>query len=494
VIWQEIASRTPPLPNWAIGAQNGYAASNAVSSLPTLSLPSAAQLFLYIVVYIVVVGPLNYLVLRRMRRRELAWLTIPGLVLVFSGLALLAGFRLKGNDTIINQMSIVFGHVDGEQLRVQSLLGLYSPRRSTFDLSLPGEVVVRPFGASFGGLSGGGNIDAVERDRDIFVKGIRVDVGGVQTFVADGYQPSPAVTGNVVLRSTGNDLLLDLTVQNNGQETLENATVLVGLNAIPLGDLEPGALVTISEPFSTALSSSFGGGMSTSFVPTGPATSPLALNYSTILGTTSYFDDRDAYPRWQLLEALAAEYGAYSNSSQPGTATLIAWSDEEQLDVGLINSEFEKQTTTLYLLEMPLTQTVIGTQAITVPKALLSWQVLGENGVYDPAISDFYLPPGWIEYEFRPWPEFQFLDINELSVVLRQPEGVPAQPLPRTQLWDWQQDLWVTLDEAEWGQTPVEEFGFYVGPGNTVRIRLQNNGPQGNDILEIYPALTGRLN
>jgi len=92
-IWSEIAVATPQLPAWAIGAQNSYAAGTAVSSLPSLSLPSTVQLIIFLAVYVIVIGPANFLVLKRLHRRELAWITIPALVLIFTIVGLVAGFN-----------------------------------------------------------------------------------------------------------------------------------------------------------------------------------------------------------------------------------------------------------------------------------------------------------------------------------------------------------------------------------------------------------------
>ncbi len=309
ILWQEVISRLPDQPQWYIGFQDGFSANNAVSSLPSFSLPSGMQLFLFLLAYIIVLGPINYLILRRIGRRELAWITIPGLVVIFSAIALLAGFRLKGNNIIINQMSVASGHLDGTDVRVQTVLGLYSPKRDTFDLSFPSGTLVRPFVAGYGELASGGNVKAILQGQEVVVDDIRVDVSGIEPLVADSYQQALAVTGQVALRSEGGDIVLDANLQNNSQVSLENATILLGLTAIPLGDLLPGESAIISQPVNLGSGNLPGSGI-TAFAPVGPSISPLSMNYNTILGTSEYFSDPTAYGRWQLLEALAGSYGS----------------------------------------------------------------------------------------------------------------------------------------------------------------------------------------
>jgi hypothetical protein len=284
-------------------------------------------------------------------------------------------------------------------------------------------------------------------------------------------------------------------VQNNGGVALENAVVLLGSTAIPLGDLQSGANVSASERFSTGQASATPGpgGIATLGAPAGPANSPLSLHFPTLLGTPNYYNDSDVYPRWQLLQSIAPEFRGATGYYPAGTATLVAWSEESQLDVELSDSEFEALATTLYFLELPLSQSLAGGRSVVLPEALLGWRVVDESGLFNPAVSDLYLPTGWIEYEFQPWPEFQAMHVNELAVSLLAPVYSPSQPFPIMQLWDWSQEQWVDVDDADWGLTEIPEPASFLGPGSSVRIRLENASQRGIEILGIHPQLTGDL-
>ena len=77
-LWNLVAASAPPLPFYATGVKQAYAARRAVGTLANLVLPSVWGVALFLAVYVFAVGPLNYIVLRRLKRIELAWLTIPG--------------------------------------------------------------------------------------------------------------------------------------------------------------------------------------------------------------------------------------------------------------------------------------------------------------------------------------------------------------------------------------------------------------------------------
>ena len=72
-----------------------------------VDLPDLGVLFGLLLLYIALIGPINYLVLRRLDRREWAWVTMPVLVGVFAVAAWALGVNLKGTDTIVNQLGIV---------------------------------------------------------------------------------------------------------------------------------------------------------------------------------------------------------------------------------------------------------------------------------------------------------------------------------------------------------------------------------------------------
>ena len=87
------------------------------------------------VVYIALVGPLDYLLLRKvLRRMELTWITFPLIVLVFCGGAWAIARGFKGNELLLNQLDIVDLDSETGLLRGTSLARLFSPATRDFDL------------------------------------------------------------------------------------------------------------------------------------------------------------------------------------------------------------------------------------------------------------------------------------------------------------------------------------------------------------------------
>lgn len=495
VVWNAVATRVPITPPWGLTMQNAYAAETAVSSLPDLSLPSVWQFILFLLIYVVVIGPVNYWILKRRRQLERAWLTIPVIIIIFTGIAYVTGFQLRGNDVLINQMSVAYSRADGEQARVQSLLGLYSPSRTVYDLVLPLDALAHPLQESFGGVESGSNVEAISFGNDVTLQGIRVDISAVETFMAQTVQPALAVDGQAMLESDGTDLLLSATVQNNSDRPLQNVTLLLGDTAVSVGDLGPGDSRTVSQPVGL-----LGSGSSTTLAPGAPrpfggsGSSPLSRHADLILGGTDYFNDAELYPRWQLLLALE------NNSGGPGggfgavpndVVTLTAWTDDTQVDTRLAEGDFETAGATLHLVELPLSQSFATGNQITIPVSLLEWSVLSQENVFSSSVQDLPLNGGTIAFEYLPWPEFQGMEVTDLAVALETPDT--AEPAPLVELWSWEEEGWVQLQDADWGETAVANPTPFIGPDNAVRLRLTDQTQFGVYVNSVHPVITGDL-
>jgi hypothetical protein len=355
--------------------------------------------------------------------------------------------------------------------------------------------VPRPFEASYGSLGGEGNIEAIERAESVVVSDLQVDIGGVETLVADSYQPSPEVSGSVLLKpGSGNDVIVDLYVQNNGPFTLENVTLLVGSAAVSLGDLEPGDSINRAESMAT-LTGTAAGATSYGYVPAPTEASPLLTNTQTILGTSQFYDDRETYSRWQLLQSMMPDYTTNATSYVPVFYTLIAWSDQPQLDLQLRGDDHESMATSLYFLNLPVSQQLSSQSEITVPWSLLNWTVLADDGAYNARIEDLLLRTGSVEFEYTPWSDFRTMQVRDLAIILESATGMSSQRPPQVSLWDWNtgSGMWQTPDVSSWGRIVVDDAERYVGPNNAVRVQLSNPGPESINIRRVYPEITGSL-
>ena len=89
---------------------------SAATSAGDQRIPGIPWLFAAVIGYAVLVGPVNFLVLRKLGRREFAWVTVPLLSLMA-----VAGFWLAGRErlqnTLVNHATVIFAAEDDPQAR-----------------------------------------------------------------------------------------------------------------------------------------------------------------------------------------------------------------------------------------------------------------------------------------------------------------------------------------------------------------------------------------
>ncbi len=213
--------------------------AQALSRLPSLDVPPAELLLAVIIGYILLIGPVSYLVLRRIDRRELAWVTAPLLVIVFSAMTWGIGISLKGSDVIVNQISVVRTTEDGSAAGVSTFAGVFSPTRATYDLTVRGEALLS--GLLYGGMDptfgGIATQYLTEQGDPAHLRGMAIGVFGLQAVRADAvvaYAPSLSVEWKAGLDG------VEGRVTNVGEQTVEDVAIISGAGGLLVGTLEAG--------------------------------------------------------------------------------------------------------------------------------------------------------------------------------------------------------------------------------------------------------------
>lgn len=130
----------PPSPFFnAFGPPSDIASE--LSNVPAVALPSLLLFIVLTALYILLLGPLNFLVLRRLKRRELTWVTVPTLALLCVGSTFGVAFHLKGSTVLLNTVGMVT--LDGSDGPHPATLyvGLFAPVRGDYHLTYDGSAL-----------------------------------------------------------------------------------------------------------------------------------------------------------------------------------------------------------------------------------------------------------------------------------------------------------------------------------------------------------------
>ncbi|QDU63726.1 hypothetical protein Pan216_46070 [Planctomycetes bacterium Pan216] len=227
--------------------------------------------------YILLIGPVDYFVLKRMGRLELTWITFPTLVVVISVAAYFIAHWIKGDALRINQIQIVDVDAESGTLRGSSFMALFSPRIDTYSLTTTPalgtngtwedlgmgasqsdrlvswlgspEDAVRGLSRGGVGLLGRQGYDYEGPDAKGLLD-VPIQVWSVKTFVSRWL----ARAGNVLDADLhAEDVFLTGTVTNNLEVPLEDVMVAYGGQVYLLPKLQPGVAVDIAATRSRTL-------------------------------------------------------------------------------------------------------------------------------------------------------------------------------------------------------------------------------------------------
>ncbi len=224
--------------------QGGYRIANVLRDLPTLALPPVWVFGLVILALILAVGPLNYLLLRRLDRRELAWVTIPLLTLLFTGGIYGYGAGTKGRTTVVNTVSIVRIVPGGRLAEAQSFYGVFTPSRGIRQLPVGRDALLTGF--SFGQRGPGGFGDPDLGGAVRFAQGDSAAVRdasfaqwSLRAVAAQATVDPAPLSLQLNLRPEGSKVVGEI-VNSSGQP-VEDVTLLLDGYYTRLGSLAPGA-------------------------------------------------------------------------------------------------------------------------------------------------------------------------------------------------------------------------------------------------------------
>ena len=194
-------------------------------------------LLLLLMVYLLVIGPVDQFWLKRIGRPMLTWITFPSYVVLFSLLIYFIGYKLRAGESEWNELHLVdvLANGDRAELRGRTYASVYSPSNQRYTLesrqkfaTLRGEFV--------GGWSGGQSSEkaTVLQMGDSFKADIFVPVWTSQLFVSDWWQSAAApLNVSVVRQGEG----WQVKVENQTDQKLTNPQIVMDGYIMPLGEL-----------------------------------------------------------------------------------------------------------------------------------------------------------------------------------------------------------------------------------------------------------------
>lgn len=228
-------SRLGQVPAWWLAGVNppGYSSTGMdgvfgamVDSRQIRKLP-IGWLLLLLIVYLIVIGPLDQYWLKKINKQMLTWVTFPTYVVVFSGLIYFIGYTLRSGETEYNELQVVdiVPHGGRADLRGRTYGSAYSPLNARY--SLASDQAYATFRGEVGNATGeqGEREDVVEVQGNTFTASVTVPVWTSQLYVHDWWrQDAPPLDFSVTARGS----TWDIEIISAPIEGIREARLIIG--------------------------------------------------------------------------------------------------------------------------------------------------------------------------------------------------------------------------------------------------------------------------
>ena len=416
--------------------------SFALTNLPALDLPSIRFLGILLAGYIFLIGPVNYLVLRRLDRLAWAWATIPLLTVTFALLSYGIGLGLRGSDIIVNKISVVKLEQDGNASRSRTYVGVFSPNQQDYDIAIDGRSLIRAIGEGYNPWSGevsAGTLTVLQGE-PAKVRGLAVNQWSMQSFVAesDGHYPTGLV-GNLF---PVHDAIRGR-IHNQSDYTWRDVLVFFNGRKEQLGDLAPGAEAEIALDFAEGTNPEFRYGSWWLFQDEN--------------GTMP--SNRETQFKQNVLDGVIFNNGLPAGQAEP---MVIAWADNSPLNVSIDEGVPATQETMLAYGTLPLH---FDGEVRSFPPGFTTVETIelaGDAGTCN--LKGYFLARGSVEFRLSMPEEARDLTIDDLKLYLMSDGNWQHGQLPIIELYDRQDQTWVSLDTADYGANPITEPERFFDP------------------------------
>jgi hypothetical protein len=334
-LWRRLL---PPRSGGIVSLTDDSGIVAAVSNLPSLALPPIGGLLVLLFGYILLVGPVNYLVLRRLDRREWAWVTVPSLIAVFTVGSFGIGALLRGSDVIVHEVAIVRGAQGTDQATVQSYLGIFSPSRATFQVRVPGgALLAAPMNGDIFGTGTTAALDILQGDPSQ-IRDLSVGFGSLRTIRAEAGATGPVIDGDLRLE----DGRIIGRVTNRSDRTLLAPAVVLGSSAVQLGELAPGATAEVDLAVTNNMINQ-------------TSLSDKVVGQPNWNGLTMSEEDQRRIVRRSVIDQLSMDPMTGMPISLAGdSAMFLAWGSDPVVPMEIDGQEIRREADILYQVPIPL--------------------------------------------------------------------------------------------------------------------------------------------
>lgn len=326
---------------------SGMTFQQSVMRAPGMQAPGIGAIGLFLVSYILLLVPINYLILKRLDKREWTWITVPVLVGLFSLGAYWFGLSTKGSQTIQNAATLVEMTASSGDTLTSGVVGVFSPSKTRYRIGadIP-DAMLWDVSNGYRGNSEYGPLAVQERDKQgALIRDAEISMWAMRAFnvrahtlrLGDGIianlsmtrKREPSTSRNRRRRLPDEVVTLTGTIENRTGKRLENVRVLFMGGVVALNNLDVNQKVPVKLTVNPRLNSGNADLLGNADVP-----------HVDSQGSKLTIEQTKNAIRYDVVNAVRDQLSSRNGNTNPLTQVLIAaWNFDPLLPITVNNEK-----------------------------------------------------------------------------------------------------------------------------------------------------------
>jgi hypothetical protein len=462
-----------------------------VTNVPELKLPEISTFLLILAIYLVLIGPVNYFILKKFKMLALSWLTLPAVTVLFTFICLNYANSQPPGQVLINQLSVVQVGSDQTLAQVRSYSAVFSPEEHNYDitpmvanLDNQNRLLITTLNRSTSALSEPDATRLIVEGDHPYLENFQIGQWNAQGFAletsvqAQPYQISADLhyADGKIVGTIHNDTAFALT---NTMLTLGDAPVRFK-DVIEAGEIVP---VDFSLPSPTAAVQGF---CSSNFTSSSSFNSSTPSERIANLFQQDRKDDKLIQSQANFLRKIY-DSGRYSPINTQRGLDLIGWMDQNPVSISVNGFTSQSKASQVLLARLPVDfETSAGDGRLLLPSMVFFPEsVTADNGL--PVLTtrsdrtdQFCLNKNSVTVQFQLPVESGPFKVKKLTLYINafSTGGAQRGPVnPDTyEMFDFQAQSWAALTNITNSAVVVNAGSNFSNPPPPVKNVIENAG------------------
>jgi len=225
----------------------GYYSDDLTSQVPEDRSPPFLFMFITIVVYIIIVGPVMYVILKKKDKRDLSWIAIPATALICLFVIYLAGFRTRYRTAVLNTAAMIHLDMENQRMDITAGMGIFNNKRGNMKLSYSEKDNIDFNITQFGNRSYVVYPDGSEPEGKVVSKLVLAEPVTYEIYDVSMWESknltakrSEVFQDKIISSLKMNDGKIRVVINNTTQYDFMDAFITIGSNFIDAGDILSG--------------------------------------------------------------------------------------------------------------------------------------------------------------------------------------------------------------------------------------------------------------